>query len=125
MDDPTVGSMGWRDLTVEDAESVRDFYKRVVGWESSPVEMGGYSDFTMHDADGDVVAGICHARGTNAGLPPQWLVYIVVADLDGSIAACEEAGGQVVNGPRGAGGGRMCVIRDPAGAVCALYQPGT
>lgn len=125
MDNPTVGSMGWRDLTVDDAENVRDFYRTVVEWDSSPVDMGEYSDFNMHDADGNVVAGICHARGTNAGLPAQWLVYIVVADLDRSIAACEAAGGQVVSGPGGAGEGRMCVIRDPAGAVCALYQPGT
>jgi predicted enzyme related to lactoylglutathione lyase len=125
MDDPTVGSIGWRDLTVDDAEGVRDFYKSVVGWKSSPVDMGGYSDFSMQDADGNVVAGICHARGANAGLPPQWLVYLVVADLGESIAACEEAGGEVVSGPRGAGEGRMCVIRDPAGAACALFEPGT
>lgn len=121
----TVGSIGWRDLTVEDADRVRDFYESVVGWASSPVDMGGYADFNMHDADGNVVAGICHARGTNAGLPPQWLVYLVVADLDESIAACEDAGGEVASGPNAAGEGRMCVIRDPAGAVCALYQPGT
>ena len=26
-------------------------------------------------------------------------------------------------GPRPLAGGRFCVIRDPAGAVCALYEP--
>ena len=44
---PQVGTIGWRDLTVENAESVRDFYQGVVGWETSAVDMGGYSDFNL------------------------------------------------------------------------------
>ena len=28
------------------------------------------------------VSGICHARGSNADLPPVWLIYITVADLE-------------------------------------------
>ena len=120
-----VGTIGWHDLTVADAEGVRDFYQRVVGWEPSPVDMGEYSDFNMLDGDGVPAAGVCHARGSNADLPAQWLMYIVVADVDASAAGCVEGGGEVVSGPRGVGEGRMCVIRDPAGAVCALYQPGT
>ncbi|HEX7051685.1 MAG TPA: VOC family protein [Longimicrobiales bacterium] len=118
----SVGTIGWRDLTVPDAEAIRDFYRDVVGWESSPLDMGGYSDFVMLAPGGDGVAGICHARGANANIPPQWLIYIVVADLERSIARCIERGGEVVAEPRSAGDGRFCVIRDPAGAVCALYQ---
>ena len=121
---PAVGSIGWADLTVENAEEVQDFYREVVGWTATPLDMGGYADFCMNaPADGKTVAGVCHARGENAGLPPQWLVYIIVADLDASMARCTERGGQVVSGPRGQGGARYCVIRDPAGAVAALYQP--
>jgi hypothetical protein len=29
----------------------------------------------------------------------------------------------MVAAPRSYGGGRYCVIKDPAGAICALYQP--
>jgi predicted enzyme related to lactoylglutathione lyase len=55
-----------------------------------------------------------------------WLVYISVADLDASLAACTERGGVVVTGPKNAGGGsRYAVIRDPAGAVAALHQTTT
>ena len=119
-----VGTIGWRDLTVADAAAVRDFYKRVVGWETQDVDMGGYSDFTMTSPEtGEGVAGVCHARGGNKGLPPQWLMYIVVADIEESMASCTELGGEVVAGPKSMGSSRYCVIRDPAGAVCALYQP--
>ena len=84
--------------------------------------MGDYSDFSML-AGSTGVAGICHKRAGNASLPSQWLIYIVVADLDKSIEACVSGGGKVINGPRNAGESqRYCVIEDPAGAVCALFQ---
>ena len=122
--EPKIGSVGWRDLTVPDAEALRDFYTSVVGWESQDVDMGVYSDFSMLvPGTGEGVAGICHARGANVNLPPQWLIYIVVEDLDQSVAQCADLGGEVIDGPRSLGQWRFCVIRDPAGAVCALYQP--
>ena len=121
---PRVGSIGWVDLTVDDAAGVRDFYREVVGWGASEVDMGGYSDFCMlEDGTEKPVAGVCHGRGGNAGLPPVWLVYITVADLDASAARCAELGGRVIAPARSAGGGRFCVIEDPAGAVAALYEP--
>ena len=122
---PAIGQIGWVNLTVSDAAAVRDFYREVVGWESSPVAMGDHEDFTMTPpAGGPPVAGVCHARGKNADLPPGWLVYITVADVDESARACRELGGAVLKGPEvGPGHGRICVIRDPAGATCALFQP--
>ena len=122
-DKAAVGSIGWTDLTVPDAEAVRDFYTRVTGWQAQPLNMGEYSDYVMVARDGSGVAGVCHARGSNADLPPQWLVYIVVEDVDAAAAECARLGGTVVAGPRPMGGGRFCVIRDPAGAVCALFAP--
>ena len=84
---PAVGTIGWHDLTVEDAPAVRDFYTAVVGWKSEDVDMGGYADFQMlAPGSGEGVAGVCHARGPNADLPPQWLVYFVVADVDAAAA---------------------------------------
>jgi predicted enzyme related to lactoylglutathione lyase len=119
---PVVGSIGWHDLTVANADQVRDFYSAVVGWKPQPVDMGGYSDYCMDTPDGVTVAGVCHARGPNAGIPPQWLIYIHVSDVAESAAKCCELGGQIVVPIRTMGGGLCCVIRDPAGAVCALFQ---
>lgn len=122
---PEIGAITWADLTVADAPKVRDFYSTIVGWKPEPVKMGDYSDFNMTLAtSGSPAAGICHARGLNADLPPQWLVYIIVKNLDESMQTCEELGGKVVAGPKGMGDtGRYCVIQDPAGAVAALFEP--
>jgi len=70
-----------------------------------------------------MVAGVCWKRGVNADLPSQWLVYLTVSDLERSLAACRKQGGEVVPGPRALAGGRVAVVRDPAGAVSALFEP--
>ncbi len=119
-----IGSVTWNDLTVPNAEEVRNFYNKVVGWKHEAVEMNGYSDFSMlTPVEGKAVAGVCHAKGVNAGLPPQWLIYITVEDIDLSIKNCLELGGSVIAGPQKMGEqGKYCVIKDPAGAAVALFQ---
>lgn len=119
---PKLGTIGWHDLTVENAEQVRDFYAAVAKWKPEPIDMGGYADFNMSDSNGEPAAGVCHKRGTNADIPSQWLMYIIVEDIDASIAACTRLGGSVIAGPKSMGSARYCIIRDPAGAVCGLYQ---
>ncbi|HKQ96625.1 MAG TPA: VOC family protein [Candidatus Polarisedimenticolia bacterium] len=119
------GTIGWIDLTVENADAVREFYEAVAGWKASGIDMGGYSDYAMlpPGAD-DAVAGVCHARGVNKGLPPQWLIYINVDNLDSSLEKVKGKGGAVVYGIRDMGAyGRMAVVRDPAGAVAGLFEP--
>ena len=118
----TVGSVSWIDLTVPDAERVSAFYKSVVGWKVTAFEMSGYTDFCVESADGKTVAGVCHARGENADLPAQWLIYINVSDLDASVRQCTGLGGKILSGPRESAEGRFVVIRDPAGAVAALFE---
>jgi predicted enzyme related to lactoylglutathione lyase len=123
---PKPGTVSWFDLTVERADEIRDFYSNVTGWRPELVDMDGYSDFCMLPPASDKPqAGICHARGVNTDLPAQWLIYITVGDLESAMGRCRELGGSVIAGPRKLGEGRFCVIRDPAGAVAALYMPTT
>jgi predicted enzyme related to lactoylglutathione lyase len=121
------GNIAWMDLTVPDAEGLRKFYSQVVGWTFDPVSMGDYSDFNVIPPDGEgPVAGLCHARGGNSDQPPVWMIYILVEDLEASLEACKGAGGEILVGPKKMGpGSAYAVIRDPAGAVSALYQSGS
>ncbi|MBL6719871.1 MAG: VOC family protein [Planctomycetes bacterium] len=116
---PALGAIEWCDLTVPDAAALRPFYEQVVGWQVSEHSMGDYADFVLSGEDG-AVAGLCHARGSNANLPAQWLLYVRVADVDASARRCEELGGKVLDGPRPMGGLRFCAIQDPQGACLAL-----
>ncbi len=123
MSEPRLGRVTWQDLTVPDADRVRDFYSEVVGWRAQNVDMGGYEDYAMHAPDGECVSGVCWQRGVNAALPPQWLIYVTVADVDAAAARCAALGGRVLDGPRAMGERRFCVIQDPAGAALGLISP--
>lgn len=116
-------TVGWIDLTVDEATSVKDFYRSVIGWEESAVDMGTYDDFCLHaEPGGEPIVGICHRQGQNSNIPPVWLVYFMVDQLDAALARCQESGGSVLAPIRDMGVGKMAIIRDPAGAVCALYE---
>lgn len=112
------GTIAWADLTVADADRLRDFYAAVTGWEPQGLDMGGYEDWTM-SAAGRPVAGICNARGPNEGLPPVWLVYITVPDLAAALEEARARGGEVTREPEP--DRPYAIVRDPAGAAFALF----
>lgn len=121
--EPKVGEIVWRDLTVPNARDIQSFYSEVVGWVATPHEMGDYIDYDIRlPESNEVAAGICHAIGENANVPPQWLIYVRVADVRASAERCRTLGGQVLDGPRLMGSQLFCVIQDPAGAVMALVS---
>ena len=76
---------------------------------SDDYEIGkiGWLDMTVEDA---------------ADLPPGWLIYIMVADVEDSARIAVERGGKLLVEPRGLAGGRFCVIEDPGGSIAGLYQ---
>ena len=45
---PVIGQIEWLDLTVNDASRVKNFYASVVGWKADDVDMGSYSDYSIH-----------------------------------------------------------------------------
>ena len=118
-----LGRISWVDLTVPDASTLQDFYVKVAGWTASPLSMGDYDDYLMLGSDGAPQAGVCHAKGANSGIPPQWIPYITVEGLDAKLSAGEALGGKIVMPVRSMGKtGRYAMIEDPAGAVCALFE---
>jgi hypothetical protein len=118
------GRIVWWDLTVPDAEAVRDFYGEVVGWSWKPHSMGGYDDYDIQlPGSEETVTGICHRRGANADIPSAWLPYVRIADVDAAARRAAAKGGRILAGPRAMGAGRFAVIQDPAGAKLALFGP--
>jgi uncharacterized protein len=61
------GTIFWRDLTVPNAESGRDFYFDPAGRVTTRHEVDGCDNYDIRlPESGEVIAGICHARGENA-----------------------------------------------------------
>ena len=122
-----VGCISWLDLTVSDAAATRDFYRQVVGWSVQDVEMEDagerYADYNLLCDDGNLAAGVCHARGVNVSLPPIWLIYLPVGDLDESLRRVREGGGKILKEMRGTDGEyAYAVVQDPVGACLALCR---
>ncbi len=124
-----MGRIAWLDLTIPDATNTRDFYQQVVGWAAQDLEMDKgddrYADYVMLGGDGNPAAGVCHARGPNAGLPPVWMIYLPVGDLAESLRRVPDEGGKVMNAMQKDDGAYVyAMVQDPVGAYVALV-PGT
>jgi uncharacterized protein len=119
------GKILWTDLTVENADEIKDFYGSVIGWTFSEQPVADYVDYNVHNAleHGDeCIAGICHKKGSNVNIPAQWLNYVIVKNLRESLANCQKLGGKTIDGPRKMGKNMFAVIQDPAGAYLALME---
>lgn len=118
------GKILWQDLTVENAEEIKDFYSQVAGWQSSEVSQGDYNDFNIHPRAGseEVIAGICHKRGELMNFPSQWLMYITIENLNDSIEKSKALGGKIIEGPKMMGKSHYAIVQDPAGAYFVLFQ---
>lgn len=120
-----IGSIVSADITVEQPEVLRKFYKEVIGWEEEGLTMkdesGAYTDYVMKDHEGNWMGGICHSRGVNKGIPPQWIVYINVRDIGQSLEKCRRLGGEVLKtSAKSDGSLQYAMIKDPSGAVIAI-----
>ncbi len=120
-----VGHIRWVDLTVPNAPATRDFYRQVIGWTVQDVQMTDadqqYADYSMCGDDNYPTAGICHARGGNAGLPRTWLLYLPVGDFAESLRRVEAEGGTIIKSTAGTGDEyTYAIVQDPVGAYFAV-----
>ena len=51
------------------------------------------------------------------------MIYINVDDLDASLKAVQDNGGEIKDAIRCAGAAWYCMIADPAGVICTLFEP--
>jgi predicted enzyme related to lactoylglutathione lyase len=118
------GAPCWLDLITDDTDGARSFYGRLLGWvaqEPNP-DFGGYFSF---EKDGVLVAGCMGAQPSDDG-PRRWTVYLATDDIDKTVAAATERGGELGMGPHAVADlGRMAFISDPAGTTVGLWEAGT
>lgn len=113
------GALVWNELASDDLNASTGFYSRLFGWtiERFPGSEQVYLGIRNGERNN---GGIREA--TPPGVPPHWLVYFGVGDLDASMARVRELGGVVHAGPIDIQMARIAVVADPQGAVFALYD---
>lgn len=115
----TLGQVAWNELSTSDQAAALDFYGRLFGWTfDERLNMGPTGDYAFIDHQGTVLGGVMQQE-----VPPAWLFYAQVADVDAAAAAVGAGGGTVILEPTPVpGGGRVIVARDPPGAMFGAVQ---
>ena len=126
MDSYEPGTPSWVDMATTDADGARAFYTGLFGWETEDMPAGELGTYTMCSLRGKPVAAFYEMDDAmrQRGVPPMWLTYVSVADVEASAAKAKEAGGQLHADPFDVGeSGRMALVQDPTGAMVALWEP--
>jgi predicted enzyme related to lactoylglutathione lyase len=112
------GALCWNELYTSDLDAARDFYSGLFGWEWQPFENSPDPYFVvMNQGRGN--GGV---RGlAEPSMPPNWLVYFAVEDIDEGVAKAGELGGTTMMGPMDIGIAKIAILQDPQGGVFALY----
>lgn len=110
----------WYELYTRDPDAALAFYGKVLGWTSTswgpdyravlagPAPVGGVLALTPE----------MDARQ----VPPMWLGFVAVADIDATVARALELGAKLHH-REDTPNGRLAVIGDPQGAPLGLHQP--
>ena len=121
------GKVWWNELNTHDAKAARDYYAATCGWTFDNMPLaGGNGDYFVAMRDGVPTAGILDLTAISGmeKVPPHWLTYFAVADVDASAKASESAGGRVQRAPWDIPGvGRIAIVVDPTGAMMGLMTP--
>jgi len=109
----------WFELVTTDAKAAGEFYKAVIGW-TTEMSSGPAGPYTIFKTAEEIhVGGMLEMQG----MPPSWLGYIAVDDVDAFANKIEAAGGQIHKAPLDIPDvGRFAVVADPQGAMFVLFK---
>lgn len=116
-------SLAWNELATRDVDGAKAFYGELFGWGFGSQDMGAFEYTTLKVGERDN-GGILPMIGEHwQGIPPSWMVYFAVEDVDATAAKIEGAGGSIkVPGVDIPGVGRFAVVADPQGAVFTVIS---
>jgi predicted enzyme related to lactoylglutathione lyase len=120
------GDFIWYELLTSDIAGAKRFYDAVVGW-----NIQDKSDFPndyrmIGRSDGKFAGGAMQLseESKEHGARPCWLGYILVPDVDASVASISAEGGQVHMPAFDIPGvGRVAMVTDPQGAPFYIMKP--
>ncbi|MCU1244936.1 MAG: glyoxalase [Acidobacteria bacterium] len=116
------GTPSWIELGTNDTAGAKAFYTSLLGLTAKDNPMSEEMVYTILEKGSETAAGLYQNREA----PPNWLSYISVASADESAAKAKSLGATLIAEPFDVMDmGRMAIIKDPQGAMFAIWQPGT
>jgi predicted enzyme related to lactoylglutathione lyase len=115
------GDFTWYELITPDPAAAAAFYGPMLGWTIRDSGTPGMDYRLAATAESDV-AGIM-ATPSDAEMPPAWLGYVTVDDVDAMTKSFVDGGGAVFMDPFDVPGvGRMAFLADPQGAMLYVMK---
>lgn len=118
-----VGQVCWLELMLEDPTLVIPFYKELLGWDvSEPMPMNGGAYYSL-DIGGNKIGGFMKRPDDAPEMPPMWMLYFAVPDIDKYNSEVDSLGGNLLM-PKTEipETGFFSCIADPSGAACYLFE---
>jgi uncharacterized protein len=122
------GTFCWVELGTTNGEEAKNFYTKLFGWGFNDIPIGPNEVYTILTLNDKSVGALYQLNSDMKaqGTPPHWLSYVSVTSADETAQKSKDAGGTLMKEPFDVFDlGRMAVVKDPTGAVFALWQPGT
>lgn len=118
-----VGDVSWIELMTSDSAAAMTFYGDVFGWRATEsMDMGPMGLYRMFGRHLGSMGGMMDKPAAMANVPPNWMVYFRVPDIQAATARATSNGGKVLNGPMEVPGGDWIVqCMDPQGAAFAMH----
>lgn len=116
------GTFCWNELATRDMDKAVKFYADLVGWtyDDNPTTNHPYK---IINCGGRQIGGIIQMdENWPKDMPPSWMVYFTVADIDRSAQKLTELGGTICVPVFDIPVGRMSVVSDPQGGTFTLIQ---
>jgi predicted enzyme related to lactoylglutathione lyase len=115
---PRPGTFCWDELHTKDLAGAQKFYETLLGWTGYA---GDREYWHWRNAGKEIGGMTAHMGGPN--VPPHWLAYIAVSDVDNMTKKVEPLGGKVMAAameiPKV---GKFSVVQDPTGAVFSMFR---
>jgi hypothetical protein len=120
---PEVGEASWHELLTTDAPAAMKFYTEVFGWQpGDTTDMGAMGRYYMFNRPHGMIGGMMNKPPAMASVPPHWMIYFRVDDINAAAERVKANGGNVLNGPMEVPGGDWIVnAMDPQGAAFSLH----
>lgn len=127
--EPHYGEIVWNELATANVQGAKDFYGKLFGWEfvdknNAKKDMGDMTYTLIKKGEKDLGGIWAIPAPLQNQIPPHWLAYVLVDNIEGSLEQVSKLGGTLVKPVQKVEGmGHFAVIKDPTGAHIALWQP--
>lgn len=117
------GEFCWSELIAADHAAAFKFYSAIFGWEKlDEHDMGPMGKYLLFGKGKSQYGGM-FTKGKDMPMPPAWLYYVEIDDLDAALTRAKSKGAKVISGPITVPtGARIAQLTDPQGAAFAMHE---